>query len=95
MKEKNSSKNIAGNRFAACTRGGRLVTIFARAARRVPASEKRFKSSSFCRCVSSPAGLSSRINFKRCEVFRGKISRAKLKNKTLLEPRTHLRQTYE
>jgi hypothetical protein len=85
MKAKNVSKNPAECRFAACTHGGRLVTIFCRAARRVPASKKRFNSSSFCRSFSSIAGSNNQIILRRCEVFRGKLSRAKLKKQNLLE----------
>jgi hypothetical protein len=85
MKAKNVSKNPAERRFAACTRDGRLVTIFRRAAGRVPASKKRFNSSSFCRIFPSPAGSEDQENLRRCEVFRGKLSRAKLKKQNLLE----------
>jgi hypothetical protein len=87
------------SRFAACTAGRRLLSIGLQVARRAPASESISKKFIFLPAFfpvteARPTQLTI-DNLKRCGIFRGKISRAKLNTKTHLEPRTHLRQTYE
>jgi hypothetical protein len=76
-------------RFAACTAGGPLLSIALRVARRAPASESISKvhlsAGGFSR-EGATSGLTNIANLKRCEIFRGKIPRAKLKTKNT--PRT-------
>jgi len=92
-------KNYDRARFVSCAKRVWLLSISPRAARRAPASKSVSKFHSSAGCFSheeTTPGPHGEVNLMRCEIFRGKIPRAKLKNKTHLETRTHLRhQTYE
>jgi hypothetical protein len=73
----NRPKNIAENRFAACTRGGRLLIFLPEAARCATAGrfsfEIHFSAGDFFCGQTIPA--TTRNRFTRREIFRGKISR--------------------
>jgi len=94
MKLSNRQKIIANPRFAACESGARLLQICARAAGRRPVSKSVSPSHlsagrNFHGEVSS--GL-QKINLTRCEIFRGKVPRAKSKTKNFPENKTRPRQ---
>jgi hypothetical protein len=98
MKTMKQQKNIGCARFVSCVKRVWLLSISPRAARRAPASKSVSTVHSSAGCFSheeTTPGL-QKIDLMRCEIFRGKVSRAKLKTKTHLETRTRLRhQTYE
>jgi len=95
MKTTKQQKNFGTRRFAACVRRVWLLSISPRAARRAPVSKSvsQFHSSAgriFHEGLTSvPLNM---LDLTRCEIFRGKVPRAKLKTKTHLETRTRLRQ---
>jgi hypothetical protein len=83
MKTVKRQKNIVKSRFATCMKRVWLLSISPRAARRAPASKS-------VSTVPSSAGVFSwkihgrlpkQMNLTRCEIFRGKVPRAKLKTK--------------
>jgi hypothetical protein len=79
----NCEKNMTKRRFAACTRGGPLLSICVRAAGRWPASKSISTvhlSAGLLTRKGSVSGLPSKTNLIRCEIFRGKISRRKTQN---------------
>jgi hypothetical protein len=75
----NRLKNIAENRFAACTNGARLLTFLPDAARRATAGRFsftfQFSAGNSFRDYSVPTA--NKNSFTRCEIFRGKVSRRK------------------
>jgi len=94
MKTLNRQKNIEKPRFAACKNGARLLQVCARAAGRRPVS-KSVSPSHLSAGRSFRGGLSSglqKINLTRCEIFRGKVPRAKSKTKTFPKNKTRPRQ---
>jgi hypothetical protein len=81
----NCKKNIESRRFAACTRGARLLSIYLRTARRAPASESgsQFHLSAGCHSrdrFRSVSQKTNKINLMRCEIFRGKVPPRKTQN---------------
>jgi hypothetical protein len=98
MKAIKQQKNMKEPRFAACGKVARLLTISGRAAGRMPVSESvspvHLSAGSIFHGESS-SGSRNKINLTRCEIFRGKVPPRQTQNKTHLEPRTQLRQTYE
>jgi hypothetical protein len=77
MKAANNEKNIARPRFAACTTGARLLSIYPRAARRAPASESVSPVHLSAGSFSHDRYLSDSQNktvLTRCEIFRGKVA---------------------
>jgi len=98
----NGEKNMTGRRFAACTAGVRLLSLYSRTARRAPASESgsQFHLSAGCHSrdrFQSVSQNTDKINLTRCEIFRGKVPPRQTQNQNNhLEIRAHLRQqTYE
>src|SRR5690242_6571113 len=89
MTRENNKKIAARMRFAACTARGRLLSIALRAAWRVPASESvsivHLSAGDFFQDRLMP-GSKNTTDLTRCEFFRGKFRRAKLKTKN--QPRT-------
>jgi hypothetical protein len=75
MNPKITQKNLSLRRIAACAEGGRLVSIFPRAAGRVPAS-KSVSSVNLSAGAFYPTGSPKQMNLMRREIFRGKVTRA-------------------
>jgi hypothetical protein len=95
MKLMKDELNMADGRFAACTRGTRLLIFLPEAARRATANGLSGKSgfSAGCHFRDLTPHMSKNI-LTRHGIFRGKISRRKNQNQNnRLEERTHPRQT--
>jgi hypothetical protein len=78
-------RNIEDRRFAACTAGAQLLSIYPRTARRAPAGESgsHFHLSAGCHSrgrFQSVSQKSDKINLTRCEIFRGKVPPRKTQN---------------
>jgi hypothetical protein len=89
MKTARQQKNINKPRFAACGKAARLLSISVRAAGRVPVSKSsspvHLSAGRFFHGESSSGSQNNNTHLKRCEIFRGKVPRAKLKKQTHLE----------
>jgi hypothetical protein len=98
MKAKKQQKNVKEPRFAACANGRRLLTIFVRAAGRVPVSKSvspvHLSAGRFFHGESS-SGSRNKMNLTRGEIFRGKVPPRQTQKQNTLEPTTPLRQIYE
>jgi hypothetical protein len=98
MKTINCRKDIANVRFAACTTGARLLSIYPVKAGRVPTSGSvstvQFFAGDFFRDGFTP-GPTNKVNLMRCEIFRGKVPPRQTQNQNTPRTRTHLRQNYE
>jgi hypothetical protein len=94
----NAQNIVVKARFAACESGARLLQICARAAGRRPVS-KSVSPSHLSAGRNFHGGVSSglqKINLTRCEIFRGKVPRAKSKTKNFPENKTRPRpKNYE
>jgi hypothetical protein len=73
-----SPRDIENTRFAACTNGPRLLSIYSRTARRAPVSKNylHFYLSAGCFSrdpVQAESHKTGKLNLTRCEIFRGKV----------------------
>jgi hypothetical protein len=83
MNALNRQKNLEKSRFVACENAAWLLTICRRAAGRVPVSKSvspsHLSAGNFFRGEPSSRLPNRSQNLTRCEIFRGKVPRAKLK----------------